>query len=114
MKRSAFPGGESFVAKQGRAVLCTVVVVFALVANGTVRNWTGGGDGVTFADSRNWDGAVQSGDSLVIENATADTTLALSNDLGSAESPFQLERIMAVGAGTVRIGGNPIEPIVLC
>ena len=87
--------------------LSVALSVFAAQAN--VRQWTGAGDGVNFADSRNWDGEVAPGDSLVIENATADTVLALTNDLGSAESPFQLERIMAVGAGTVRIGGNPIE-----
>ena len=51
-----------------------------------------------------------SGDSLVIENATADTTLYLTNDLGSAESPFKVHSVTARGMGTVHISGNPIEP----
>ena len=88
--------------------LSVALSVFAVQAD--VRNWTGAGDGVNFADSRNWDGEVAPGDSLVIENATADTVLALTNDLGSASEPFRLECITALGAGTVRIGGNPIEP----
>jgi len=82
-------------------------IPFAATA-GTV-NWTGGGDGVTFADPRNWSEAVQDGDSLVIENATSDTTLTLTNDLGSVESPFCLKSITATGAGAVHISGNPIE-----
>ena len=87
--------------------LSVALSVFA--AQAAVRQWTGAGDGVNFSDSRNWDGEVAPGDSLVIENATADTVLALTNDLGSASEPFRLECITALGAGTVRIGGNPIE-----
>ena len=90
-------------------VVALSVALSVFAAQAAVRQWTGAGDGVNFSDSRNWDGAVQAGDALVIENATADTVLALTNDLGSASDPFRLECITAVGAGTVRIGGNPIE-----
>ncbi len=36
--------------------LSVALSVFAVQAN--VRQWTGAGDGVNFADSRNWDGEV--------------------------------------------------------
>ena len=86
----------------------TVAMVSPSVAD-TV-NWTGGGDGHTFADLGNWDGDINDGDSLVIENGAVGTTLDLTNDLGSAESPFKVHSVTARGMGTVHISGNPIEP----
>lgn len=95
--------------KQYKNVIIALVVL-TMSAHGAERVWTGYGDGHTFADSRNWDGAVASEDSLVIENPMADTTLYLTNDLGSADSPFKLFSITAQGEGSIRISGNPIEP----
>ena len=65
-------GGKLSASSRGGVMTRRLCIVFsvalAIAAQGTVRNWTGGGDGVTFADLRNWDGTVQAGDALVIEN----------------------------------------------
>ena len=85
------------------------LAAFVFAAHGAERTWTGGGDGVTFADSRNWDGAIVDGDSIVISNTDPETTLDLTNDLGSVESPIKIATISLDGEGAIRLSGNPIE-----
>ena len=87
-----------------------VIATMSLTSVAGTVTWTGGGDGVNWSDGGNWGGTAPSaGDSLVISNATAGTTLTLTNDLGSVESPISLAGITLGGAGAIRIGGNPVS-----
>ena len=73
--------------------------------------WTGGGDGVNWSDGANWGGTAPSaGATLVISNTVSGTTLNLTNDLGSAETPISIGGIVLGGAGAIRISGNPVSP----
>lgn len=88
-------------------------LIIAAIASSSVAgtvNWTGGGGDSKWSNPANWDGAISDGDSLVIENAAVGTTLTLTNDLGSAESPLSIDGLKLGGAGAIRISGNPVSP----
>lgn len=92
-----------------KSVFALAAMVIACSAFAETRTWTGGGDGIRWGDSANWDGAIADGDSIVIANADPETTLDLTNDLGSVESPIKIAQITLDGEGAIRISGNPIE-----
>ena len=86
---------------RGLAALPAVVVfAAALSASAATRTWTGGGDGSTWADARNWGGTAPAAGDDVVVSATS------VNDLGSAGSPLALHSLTLSGA--VTISGNPI------
>jgi hypothetical protein len=113
------PITSSYSAASGRVVGSKLAVALCAIAflltsaMATEYLWTGGGDGVNWSDGANWGGTAPSAGAtttLVISNAVSGTTLNLTNDLGSAETPFSIGRIVLGGAGAIRISGNPVSP----
>ena len=88
------------MAKGLAALPAVVVFAAALSASAATRTWTGGGDGSTWADARNWGGTAPAAGDDVVVSATS------VNDLGSAGSPLALHSLTLSGA--VTISGNPI------
>lgn len=94
-----------------RLLLPLTIAAIALTSFAETRTWTGGGDGVNWSDGANWGGTAPSaGATLVISNTVGGTTLNLTNDLGSAETPISIGGIVLGGAGAIRISGNPVSP----
>ena len=91
--------------------LSLAIAAIALTSFAETRTWTGGGDGINWSDGANWGGTAPSArDTLVISNTVSGTTLTLTNDLGSAETPISIGGIVLGGAGAIRISGNPVSP----
>jgi len=94
-----------------RLLLPLTIAAIGLTSFAETRTWTGGGDGVNWSDGANWGGTAPSaGATLVISNTVSGTTLNLTNDLGSAETPISIGGIVLGGAGAIRISGNPVSP----
>ena len=111
------PITSSYSEASGRVVGSKLAVALCAIAflltsaMATEYLWTGGGDGVNWSDGANWGGTAPSaGATLVISNTVSGTTLNLTNDLGSAETPISIGGIVLGGAGAIRISGNPVSP----
>lgn len=113
------PITSSYSAASGRVVgskLAVALCAIAFLLTSAMAKeylWTGGGDGVNWSDGANWGGTAPSAGAtttLVISNTVSGTTLNLTNDLGSAETPISIGGIVLGGAGAIRISGNPVSP----
>ena len=92
-----------------KLMVLNLVALAAFVAFGATRRWTGGGDGLKWSDPQNWDVGNANliwSDEVVFDSGSSGDPLVTSNDLGTAESPIDVGKIVCTGSGTVILKGN--------